>query len=412
MARNIGLALALNFTTRAAGTLAFIFIGRWGSVADAGTFSLALGYLAILSTLFVGLDDYLVRESIRSPQTTPALAITYAVARGGLSLLASLGLMMFLYLTHWYQPDDLILMSIIIFSLPLEAIGATVQAVLNARHHFFWPLVATVGATLARLGWVGWALSVHQPLTWLAWAWPLGSLVLVAVTLISANPFSSALTHLRFTLQHVGNLLRVLPSFSGVSLLSALEYQVDVVLLSVLLTHTDVAVYSAAATLMAIVLIGAQAYRMVLYPKLVETLAQRPAATGRWVRCSIMGMGGVAVLVALSIFLGAPILIKLIYGERLVAAAPVLRVLIWNVVLVFVTVPLVRLLVASNRQTAVWQLLLISAGVNVSANWALIPTLGPLGAAYARLLSSGLFCVMAGGMVWRHWPPLLLKATK
>jgi O-antigen/teichoic acid export membrane protein len=247
----------------------------------------------------------------------------------------------------------------------------------------------------------------QQSLTGLAWAWPLGSVVMVVVTLISVNPFKGTLT---FNLHRVGELLRVLPSFSGVSLLSALEYQLDVILLSVLLTHTDVAVYSAAATIMAIVLIGAQAYRMVLYPKLVETLTHRPTATGRWVGYSIVGLGGLAALTALGIFFVAPVLIELIYGEHLLAAAPVLRVLIWNVVLVFITVPLVRLLVASNRQARVWQLLLISVGINVSANWMLIPALGPLGAAYARLLSSSLFCLLAAALVWRHWPPLPSKA--
>ena len=73
-------------------------------------------------------------------------------------------------------------------------------------------------------------------------------------------------------LKFVGPIMRAFPSFSGVSLLSALEYQLDVVMLSVLLTRADVAVYSAAATIMALVLTGAQAYRMVLYPVLVQAL--------------------------------------------------------------------------------------------------------------------------------------------
>lgn len=399
---NTGLSLVLNITLRATGTIAFILISRTGTLSEAGVFSLALGYLAILSTLFTGLDDFLVRESARAPQSAGPWALTYALLRGGFSLLGSLLLLGLLGLLQLYTFADLWVIGIILLSLTLEAVVATTQAVLNAQHRFGWPLaIISVGAVV-RLAWILGALWAKPGLLGLAWAWPLGSL---AMGVMAFWPFRGSLgAHAHFDLKFVSATLRALPAFSGVSLLSALEYQLDVILVSILLTQADVAIYSAAATIMAIVLTVAQAYRMVLYPQLIHALTQRPAATGRLVGSSVVLMGGLAGLTALGVFVMAPGLIRLIYGSHMVVAEPVLRVLIWNVILAFVNVPLVRFLMAANGQTLVWQFLLVSVLLNVGANLVLIPLFGPLGPAYARLLSSAVFCGLVGWAAWRRLP--------
>src|SRR2546423_10042 len=83
-----GLSLGLNLTVRAAGALTFIALGRLGSTSDAGTFSLAVGFLAILTTLFAGVDDILVREVARQPERSWPTLATYGLIRIGLCLAA------------------------------------------------------------------------------------------------------------------------------------------------------------------------------------------------------------------------------------------------------------------------------------------------------------------------------------
>src|SRR5678815_3559629 len=102
---NTSLSLLFNLTVRAAGTLVFIAISHRGNIRDAGTFSLAIGYLAILATIFTGLDDLLIRESAGSPAQTPSLFITYGGIRLALSILLWLGMLclfkgLSLYSTH------------------------------------------------------------------------------------------------------------------------------------------------------------------------------------------------------------------------------------------------------------------------------------------------------------------------
>ena len=399
---NTGLALALNLVVRAAGALTFIAIARLGSPKDAGTFSLAIGYLAVLTTLFVGLDDILVRESARVREQTLPILMTYGVIRFALSIVAWLALLLILIVLSLYSPNDLRVLTVITGCILIDAFSALGQSVLNAHNHFDGPLVAvTVGAAI-KLGGALFALLGHQSLMVLSWAWPLGSAFSAALLTGMLVRHLSSLARLHFDPGWARQLVRLVPAFSATSILSGLEYQLDVVLLSVLLSNEAVAWYSAAVTIMMVVLTASQAYRMVLYPALVRVLTDRPAALRGLVGRSTLLMGGLALLAAAIITLIAPWLMDVLYAGRFAVAVPVLQVLIWNVVFLFLNVPLVRFLMASNGQSVVWRTLLVSLTVNVIANLLLIPRLGVMGSAYARLFSSGLFCGLIGWQVYRR----------
>ena len=402
---NTGLALALNLVVRAAGTLTFIAIARLGNSRDAGTFSLAIGYLAILTTLFVGLDDILVRESARVREQTLPILMTYGVIRFALSIVAWLALLLILLVLSLYPPNDLRVLTVITGCILIDTFSALGQSVLNAHNHFDGPLAAvTIGAAI-KLGGALFALLGDQGLMALSWAWPLGSAfsaVLLTNMLVRHVRHLSGLARLHFDPDWAQQIVRLVPAFSATSILSGLEYQVDVVLLSVLLSNEAVAWYSAAVTIMMIVLTASQAYRMVLYPTLVSALTDRPAALRGLVGRSTLLMGGLALLAATIITLIAPWLMDVLYAGRFAVAVPVLQVLIWNVVFLFLNVPLVRFLMASGGQSVVWRTLLVSLTVNVVANLVLIPRLGVMGSACARLLSSGLFCGLIGWQVYRR----------
>jgi len=404
---NVSLSLLLNLTLRATGAITFIFLSRSGWLAEAGSFSLALGYLAIFSTLFTGLDDFLVREYARSPATTKSLVVTYALVRAFLGLSLGLAVLSVIGWLSLHSPIEQWAIGIVLLSLLPEAIVATAQAVLTAQHRFGWPLAITVVGAIVRLGWVGGVWWANQDISRVVWAWPAGSFVMAGLALICFWPQRF---EIGFEKRWIGPIIQAFPIFSGISLLSALEYQMDVILLSVLLTPADVAIYSSAAMIMGILLTFAQAYRMVIYPKLIQALTHQPKATGRLVVLSVLSMGALAGFAALVVFITASHLIRWIYGENLAMAVPVLRVLIWNTILAFINVPLVRFLMAGNGQTLIGRLLVVSLILNVGANFVLVPLYGPLGAAWARLLSSSVFCGLVGWAVWERLSHSVLEA--
>ncbi len=398
-AANTLLALLLNLSARASGTLAFILIGRLAGPTEAGTFSLALGYLAIINTVFLGLDDVLVRECTRTPERLGELLASYGVLRLGLSVAVWLGLIALLGALGLYSIGDWLVIVIVAGSVLLETFSAINQAAMQALGDFTWPLVATLAVAAVRVGGALLAILVQTGIMGVAVAWPIGSLVgalvMVAPGLRQLRIYGGRAT-LRFNRTAARQLWHTLRGFSAVSILAGLEYQLDVVLLSVMLSMTAVAWYSAAVTIVSVVLLLSQAYRMVLFPALVKTLHQSPLAARRLLQRSVLIMLGSALPIAAGITWLAPQLVEFLYGDSFNNSAAILQVLIWSVVLFFLNVPLVRFLLASGAQSSVWQMLLLSLSVNVVANLTLIPQAGGLGSAYARLASSSLFCILAG----------------
>jgi O-antigen/teichoic acid export membrane protein len=193
----------------------------------------------------------------------------------------------------------------------------------------------------------------------------------------------------------------LLPGFGAVSLLSALEYQIDVILLSLFRSPAEVGIYSSAASMMYIAALAPQAYRMAVFPEFVR-LREQPIALAAAVRRGVIQMTGLGLALGLAGALLAPYVIPLIFGAPFALAAPVVRVLIWNIVFMCANVPLVRYLMATGREGDVWRGLLASAVLNTAANLLLIPPYGAMGAVVARLASSAVFTAAVGGMAWRQ----------
>ncbi len=400
---NTTLSLVLNLTVRATGAVIFIAIGRLGSVQDAGTFSLALGYLTILTSLFIGLDDLLVREAAQALDYTKPILVTYGLIRFVLSIAAWVVLISVLVAFSFYSTSYLMALAILTISIVIDAFSALGQSVLNAKGYFGWPLTATVAGSAVRIALALTALLKSQDLGSLFLAWPIGS-ILTAVIMSSAliRKIGNTNHSAYFDYKLAKHLLRFFPAFFASGMLVGLDFQVDILMLSVLRSNEEVAFFSAAFTITLIVQMVSQAYRMVLYPAMVRSLNTWPTASRKLVVNSLLLMAGLSLPAAIVVSLISPELVNLIYGSRFVSSGIILQILIWNVVFLFLNVPLVRLMMAADGQNTVWQTLSAVLVFHVLIDLILIPILGAIGASYARLFSSGLFCIVLGWFVFRR----------
>ncbi len=401
-AQKAGPVFVANLVTRASGTLALIVVARLGGPADAGSFALATGYLAILTTFFLGLDDVLVREIARRPHRAPWLVASYAVLRVPLTVvmcLAALGAMAGAQAT----PAQALAMQLIIASAVLDVVAGLSQSVLLALRRPEY-LVAPAVLLFVLRAMAGGLLMIAAGMVAMSVMWPVTSFlagVLLARFALSAARKEGIVGRPRVVAAGARAFAVLLPGFGAVSLLSALEYQIDVILLSLLRSPAEVGIYSSAATIMYIAALAPQAYRAAIFPEFVR-LRERPRELAQAVRRAVSRMTGLGLALGLAGALLAPHVIPLIFGEKFALAVPVIRVLIWNIVFMCANVPLVRYLMATGRERDVWRALLTSALLNTAANLLLIPPYGALGAAVARLASSAVFTAIVGVLARRQ----------
>ena len=251
-------------------------------------------------------------------------------------------------------------------------------------------MAATV-STVVKLAAGFWLLRAGADVVQIAWVVPLASVLGVVVFAVGlarlfrrAGPQLPARLDPAFLRHHLGYM----PSFFIIQLFSLLDYQADILLISLMLSENDVGLYAAAQTILLGFNLMPVAVRTALYPVMSRYYYQAPDKLAvlndkisRYLLAAILP-------VATGVTLLAGPIIALVYGPSFAAAAPVLAVSIWAIVFLFLNVPHSRLALIYNRQRDAAILLSITTGLNLALNLVLIPRAGILGAAVARLLSS------------------------
>lgn len=385
-----------SLAVRAAGALLFLLLARAVGPEPAGVFSLGTTYLAIFGAVLWGLDELTVREVARDPGATGRYFTGMAGARLALSALTA-GAMIVMVRSTGYAESTVAFLGLFALSLVADGISAVMQALFNAHQRLGIPMVIGLAVMCAKLGGGAWALFGAPGAAWggtgldgVARVWVAGSgigavlYLLAGFTLLGVRPVRPA---------QVGgdwwrHVWRLAVPFTVIAVVTILEWQVDVLLLSWLKTEREVGWYSAAFTIFATLWMIPQAYRAALYPEMARLQAVAPGQLERLYTRSMRLMLSLALPIAAGLWLLAPGIVRFLYKDGFEPAVPALQVLGVALVPLFLNVSGVRLLVVKERQGMLAWFVALSLAANVVANLILIPLQGVLGAAYARLAST------------------------
>jgi len=142
---------------------------------------------------------------------------------------------------------------------------------------------------------------------------------------------------------------------------------------------------------------------------LTFTAALYPAMASAWSKKDHEGLrntflGSLRVMAAISFPISAglsalaPRIIPLVYGNEYIAAVPAFTVLAWVLIPIFLDFPIGSLLNATHRAHLKTSAMVGTLFVNVVLNVILVPSLGPVGAAWAGVFS--FWCLFFIGVVF------------
>lgn len=397
---NTALAFVANVVTRAGTTLLFILIGRVLGPTDSGVFSLGTTYFTIIFGLSaLGLHELLVREVAPRRGESARYLVNYMALR----LVFALASYFLLLLGLWYfQPYSAqttqVVLILALAALP-EAVSTICAALFEAHERLAVPALVAVVSAAIKLGGGFWLLrqgASGDTDTMVAIAW-----LMVIAGAISILIYPPALVKLFRQSPQIGRKrpelafslaqLRQTPGFFTIHLFSVLDYQTDAFLISLMLTETDLGYYSAALTITLAISLMAFAVRAAIYPVMSRYAHEAPEKLALLYTKANQYLLALSLPIAAAVCILARPIIGLIYGEAFGPAVPVLQISVWAAVFLLINVPNARLLLVDNRQGAAAGLTGISLTVNVVANLILIPVLGIMGAAVARVLASAAF---------------------
>ncbi len=391
---NTSLLLVSNLVVRGASAFLFIVAAHQLDQKSVGVYSLGITYSVVLLAISSwGLDQILIRDVARTPSKAARYLTNFFVLRTGISGLVYGSLWLIL---HWFHPYAYgtiqVVLIIGLVTIP-DSLNEICQAVFISKERILVPVMVTVGLALVRIG-LGTAILLKKPdLLLLSWVFPLTSFVSMAAT-VGLILDSGIRPELHF---NGGWLRRMLVSgtpLAAINVLLVLDVQASVVLLSLLISETAVALYGAANAVFTALSMVSAAWQTSVFP-LMSRLFERTDGTFEWFYEKMylyLTIGALAVILCVMALADA-IILKL-YGPDFGQSVSVLRIMTILLFFSFLNIPNSRLMIILNRQDVLALFLAISVLINVSVSWLWIPHQGPVAAATTRLISAALFFLM------------------
>lgn len=354
----------------------------------AGVYSIGTSLLFLGSRLsFWGLDQILIRDVARVHGLAGKYVTNFLLLRTLLSGVVGAILSLLLWTVLPYAPESRWPLSVIVWGLLPENISDICRAVFLAEERTQYVLLTNGMTAAIRIGGALLAAAGHYGATGFAWALSGGG-ALGAICAVAC-----VWRHFPLGRQHLSaafwrdELVEGMP-FWIINLVNILDAQLDTLLLSWLTIESEVGLYGAGLGIMLALGVLPTTFRLALFPLIARLFATDQDALKRLYRKSLGYLFMIGAPISVGLFLTAGRVIQLIYRDAFAGSVPVLRVLCWSMLLLLPGDVDTRLLIASHNQRRSAVHTAAGLTVNVILNLLLVPRMGIVGAASARLASN------------------------
>lgn len=178
--------------------------------------------------------------------------------------------------------------------------------------------------------------------------------------------------------------------------LTSVFFSTDQIMLGRVRSPMEVGLYAVAAKVITLALVVPQVMMVALFPYLMRVAGSRRSRDVAIAMTGLLALFGVAV--GCLTYILAPWLIAILGGPEYAQAVPILRNLIWIVVMIFPVTFLDYFLIANGKQVADLVVTGIAAVANVAFAFWLIPLYGVSGAVWATAAGQTLNVLLTAGV--------------
>ncbi|MBI2551219.1 flippase [Candidatus Uhrbacteria bacterium] len=371
----------------------FILFARTLNTEQTGLYFLTLSLLTIFSVgTDLGLTSVVIRDTAKYPDRASvlvrhalALKLPLALLSVGVSFLTA-------YLIYGSETPDLWqqlipLLGIGSFILFFDGISLLYYGLLRGKHILSFE---AVGLLLSQgiSAIIGFSFLLFAPaVPWMIVALACGSIFNASFAAIqAARQLDKTILLPLWDASAAWAMLRVALPFALAAIFVKVYSYIDSIFLSKFIGTEAVAVYGVAYKLTYAFQFIPLAFVAALYPRLSHLIANekervKEVMQGAFRYLTLLGAPIVFGIAAL-----APDIVRLA-GHGYMSSAPVLRILVFVLLPIFLDFPIGSLLNASDRQGTKTSIFGVVMGINVISNFILIPLFGVTGAAMAAILS-------------------------
>lgn len=411
---NTGWLFADKAFRMAVGLTLGIWIARYLGPDDFGLLSYSIAFVSLFTAIAtLGLDSVVVRELAVRPETRAVVLGSTVVLKLAGGLLAYAVVVSAISLILSTDRQTILLVAIIAGGLIFQATDALdywFQSQVQARYVVLARGSAFIAISSAKV----WLLLNHASLEAFAWAGTIEVALASGALIVAFKATGNAPSTLSFHWPVARRLLQESWPLAISGVLVLLTMQLDKIILGEVAGNAAVGIYSVAGQFSMVWYMVPMIIGSSIAPSIVKSYAARDARYLSDLRKIYAAMTYVSVGTAIAVFFLAEPLIELLFGVEYRAAGRVLAVHIWGSIFVFHVSIRTRALVAEGKQRYVTAIAALTLLSSIPLNIFLIERAGPLGAAYASLISWAL-CATIFPAIWpetRKSAVMFLKSYK
>ena len=348
-----------------------------------------LSYLLALVALFMpfmsmGLNSIVSRELLLRPDDVDQIIGSSLFIR--LVASVSVTLIVVSASSFYLSDDNTMFFSILMISSIASAaqvIDFWLQAQLANRYAVFLRLLVLVFFSLIRI------VAIYKAADFSLFVY-LIAFELAATGLLYLMIYqrlSGRLLRLRITFEEIKGLWRDARWLLMSGIAAIIYLKIDQVMLGIMLDNYAVGVYAAAPCISDVWYFIPAAIITSFFPQLVKTRIENVDTYGRDLQKLNDALLVLSISVAIAVSSSSSWLLPLLFGEAYIDSVSILVVHVWVAVFVFMRSLLSKWLLIENLLKLSMASQILGAVVNVCLNYYLIPLHGPLGAAYATVVS-------------------------
>ena len=401
--------------TTVIGVMTLSLLTRYLSVTGYGEYTIVFAFLGIFAVIAdFGLFSITVRDIAQTPDQKEkifgnvfTLRIVLAI---GLLILAPL----VAYFIPKYNHDIKAGIGICAFASFFVLLNQTLVAIfqVNLRMEKF-VIIDTAGRAMI-LALV--ILCIKERLGFLSIiaANSLGNLATLILSLVLARPFIKI--RLGFDREYLRHLIPEVLPLGAVVILGVVYSKIDQIILSLFWGSWEVGIYGAPYKILEILVSLPVMFVGSVLPIISKYLADRDSRFFESLQRAFDFLALMALPTVFGVFAVAPAIIRVFAGRDFAASAPLLRILILAVGLIFFGTLAGSTIIAAGLQKRLVKIYVISTTFNIVLNLILIPIYSFYAAAVITVLTEAWACGAAYVIVWKHlgWKPrpeCLSKAT-
>lgn len=392
--------------------LVTVVVARYLGPEDFGLFSYAISVSALFTAAgHMGLSGLVVREIVNKPDARgETLGTTIGLKLIGM-VIGYVGLLVYGALYEGIKSEEFILLAIagvVLLMRPFDVVDYWFQAFVQARYVTAARLSGLVTSSALKLAFVFFGASV----VFFVVANVANAFVVMAVFLaIYSLKSQIRISQWTFSWQRAKELLSQGWMVYLGSIFAVIYLKVDQVMLRWFEGAEAVGIYAVAAQFSEAWYFVPAAIVTSVFPKLIKLRESSQEAFDKRFQQLLDLLLGLALVVAILMTFAAEFLVTTFFGTHYIESASILVVHIWAALFIFMRAAFSKWILIEN--VLLFSLLTQGSGavVNLALNYMLIPSYGPVGAAYATLISYS-FAAFFSLVLYKKTRPVFIMMVK